>query len=76
MPCAPTSAWCTDGCRQGEVVFAWSYGVVLPNITRKQFTEAQLGQTITPHRVICSDEMTDSVGPKTGSRAACGRCSP
>ena len=44
-----------DGRRQGEVVFAWSYGVVLPNITRKQFTEAQLGQAIAPHRVICSD---------------------
>ena len=53
-----------DGRRQGEVVFAWSYGVVLPNITRKQFTEAQLGQAIAPHRVICSDEMTDSVEPE------------
>ena len=64
-----------DGRRQGEVVFAWSYGVVLPNITRKQFTEAQLGQAIATHRVICSDEMTDSVEPET-FRAACGRCSP
>ncbi len=54
-----------DGRRQGEVVFAWSYGVVLPHITRKQFTEAQLGQAIAPHRVICSDEMTDSVEPET-----------
>ena len=54
-----------DGRRQGEVVFAWSYGVVLPNITRKQFTEAQLGKAIAPHRVICSDEMTDSVEPET-----------
>ena len=54
-----------DGRRQGEVVFAWSYGVVLPNITRKQFTEAQLGQAIAAHRVICSDEMTDSVEPET-----------
>ena len=53
-----------DGRRQGEVVFAWSYGVVLPNITRKQFTEAQLGQAIAAHRVICSDEMTDSVEPE------------
>ena len=50
-----------DGRRQGELVFAWSYGVVLPNITRKQFTDAQLGEAIAPHRVICSDEMTDSV---------------
>ena len=51
-----------EGRRQGEVVFAWSYGVVLPNITRKQFTESQLDQAIAAHRVICSDEMTESVG--------------
>ena len=50
-----------DGRRKGDLVFAWSYGVVLPNITRKQFTDAQLGQAIAAHRVICSDEMTDSV---------------
>ena len=50
-----------DGRRQGEVVFAWSYGVVLPNITRKQFSDAQLGQAISADRVICSDEMTESV---------------
>ncbi len=47
--------------RQGEVVFAWSYGVVLPNITRKQFQDAQLGEAIAAHRVVCSDEMTESV---------------
>jgi len=50
-----------DGRRQGEVVFAWSYGVVLPNITRKQFTDSQLDKAIAAHRVICSDEMTESV---------------
>ena len=47
--------------RQGEVVLAWSYGVVLPNITRKQFTDAQLEGAIAAHRVVCSDEMTESV---------------
>ena len=47
--------------RQGEVVFAWSYGVVLPNITRKQFTDAQLGEAIAAHRVVCSDEMAAGV---------------
>ena len=54
-----------DGRRQGEVVFAWSYGVVLPNITRKQFTESQLDQAIAGHRVICSDEMTEGVEAET-----------
>ena len=46
---------------QGQLVFAWSYGVVLPNITRKQFTDAQLEGAIAAHRVICSDEMVPSV---------------
>ena len=41
-----------DGRYQGNLVFAWSYGVVLPNITRKQFTDAQLGGAIAAHRVI------------------------
>jgi len=50
-----------DGCRQGELVFAWSYGVVLPHITRKQFQDAQLDGAIAAHRVICSDEMTETV---------------
>lgn len=50
-----------DGKRRGELLFAWSYGVVLPNITRKQFTDAQLEGAIAAHRVVCSDEMTDSV---------------
>ena len=50
-----------DGRRQGELVFAWSYGVVLPNITRKQFTDAQLDRAVAADRVVCSDEMTDNV---------------
>ena len=50
-----------DGRYQGNLVFAWSYGVVLPNITRKQFTDAQLSGAIAAHRVICSDEMVPSV---------------
>ena len=50
-----------EGRRQGEVVFAWSYGVVLPNITRRQFTEARLDEALAAHRVICSDEMTEGV---------------
>ena len=50
-----------DGRRQGEVVFAWSYGVVLPNITRKQPTDSQLDQAIAAHRVFCSGETTGSV---------------
>lgn len=50
------------GLHQGKLAFPWSYGVVLPNITRKAFTEAELHHAIAPHRVICKDEMLESVG--------------
>jgi len=50
-----------DGKYKGKLAFPWSYGVVLTNITRKQFTEAELGSAIEPHRVICQDEMVESV---------------
>ncbi|AVP58931.1 DNA helicase II [Pulveribacter suum] len=50
-----------EGPRKGELVFAWSYGVVLANITRRQFTDAGLAQAVAARRVICSDEMTEGV---------------
>ena len=50
-----------DGRYKGKLAFPWSYGVVLPNITRKQFDTAQLHHAIEPHRVICQDEMLESV---------------
>ena len=37
------------------------HGVVLCNITRKEFDAAQLGVAIASDRVICKDEMTESV---------------
>jgi hypothetical protein len=42
----------------GKLSFPWSYGVVLTNITRKQFGAAELNLAIESHRVICADEMT------------------
>jgi hypothetical protein len=45
----------------GQLCFPWSYGVVLTNITRKQFLAAELQHAIEPHRVICSDEMIEAV---------------
>ncbi len=50
-----------DGNHQGKLIFPWSYGVVFTNITRKQFREAELGQAIEKHRVICQDEMLEAV---------------
>lgn len=50
-----------SGQHQGKLAFPWSYGVVLPNITRAQFEKAELGHAIEPHRVLCQDEMGESV---------------
>ena len=51
-----------DGPHQGKLAVPWSYGVVFSNITRKQFDAAELQHAIEPHRVICQDEMLESVG--------------
>ena len=50
-----------DGPHQGKLAFPWSYGVVFTNITRKQFMEAQLHRAIEPTRVMCKDEMLETV---------------
>jgi hypothetical protein len=51
-----------DGAHAGKLAFPWSYGVVFTNITRKQFQAAELQHAIEPHRVLCQDEMLESVG--------------
>ena len=51
-----------DGPHAGKLAFPWSYGVVFTNITRKQFDAAELHNAIEPHRVVCQDEMLESVG--------------
>lgn len=54
-----------DGKYKGKLAFPWSYGVVFTNITRKQFNDAELGNAIESHRVICQDEMLESVDAET-----------
>lgn len=62
-----------DGARAGKLVFPWSYGVVFPFITRKQFEAAELSNAIEPHRVICQDEMQEmEVGGDSGFGARLG----
>ena len=46
---------------QGKLVFPWGYGVVLANISRKNFQLTDLGRVIPPDCVICQDEMVESV---------------
>lgn len=54
----------SDGVQAGKLTFPWSYGVVLPNITRAQFESAQLQLAIEPQRVLCKDEMRESLEPE------------
>ena len=46
---------------QGYLLFPWSYGVVLSNISRKQFDSSDLGKVLPPDRVICQDEMSATI---------------
>ena len=53
-----------EGRYKGKLAFPWSYGVVFPNITRKQFLDAELQHALEPHRVVCQDEMLESAEPE------------
>ncbi|MEQ1527207.1 MAG: 3'-5' exonuclease [Gallionella sp.] len=49
----------------GHLLLPWGFGVVLTNITRKQFGDAGLDQAIPSDKVICKDEMTESVSAES-----------
>ena len=53
-----------SGRYQGNMVFPYGYGVVLSNITRRQFESTDLGEVLPEHQVICKDEMVESVEPE------------
>lgn len=57
-----------DGRFQGKLLFPYGYGVVFPNITRKQWNEAvpELDQErlLPAHRVVFKDEMTATADPE------------
>lgn len=48
----------------GKLAMPWGWGVVLTRVTRRQFNEAGWNEVLDPDRVICSDEMTESVDPE------------
>lgn len=50
---------------KGNMVFPYGYGVVLSNITRRQFESTDLGEVLPEHQVICKDEIVESVEPET-----------
>jgi len=45
----------------GKLIMPWAWGVVLANITRKQFEEGALGEVLPEHLVICRDELYETV---------------
>jgi hypothetical protein len=50
-----------EGHHKGKLVVPYGYGAALTRITRKQFEAARLGEVLDPDRVICGDEMTETV---------------
>jgi hypothetical protein len=50
-----------DGRYRGNLICPYGFGVVLSNITRKQFDKAQLGEVLPPNQTLCSDEMVEAV---------------
>lgn len=46
---------------EGHLIMPWACGVVLSNISRKQFVDGKLDEVIPAHLVICRDEMYDTV---------------
>ena len=50
-----------EGKYKGRLLLPWGYGVVLTNITRSQFEQAQLSEVMPANSVICQDEMMENV---------------
>jgi hypothetical protein len=70
----PLLVW-PSGSLKGKFFFPYGIGVVLSNISRKQFDDGELGAVLPAHLVICQDEMTESADAEA-SRRGCGGCSP
>lgn len=49
------------GKHQGRLCFPYGYGVVFSNIHRKSFENTDLGEIVDGNRVICQDEIFESV---------------
>ena len=58
----PQLTW-PSGSLKGKPFFPYGHGVVLTNISRKQFDTAELENVLPAHLVICQDEMMESVDP-------------
>ncbi|MDE2248900.1 MAG: NERD domain-containing protein/DEAD/DEAH box helicase, partial [Xanthomonadaceae bacterium] len=45
----------------GKLIMPWAWGVVLANITRRQFDDGALAEVLPEHLVICRDELYETV---------------
>ncbi len=45
----------------GKLIMPWAWGVVLANITRKQFDDGGLAEILPGHLLICRDELYETV---------------
>lgn len=52
------------GRHQGKLAFPYGYGVVLTNISRKQFSNTDLQAVLPWNRTLCSDEMLENTDPE------------
>lgn len=50
---------CSEGRYQGKLLFPWACGLVLTNITRKDYEQTDLGDVIDSRWIIFKDEMTE-----------------
>lgn len=61
-----------DGPHKGQPLFPYAHGVVLTNITRKQFQQGELGHVLKENLVICKDEMTENIDAETFQKSLWG----
>ncbi|MGJ7916966.1 DEAD/DEAH box helicase [Massilia sp. LXY-6] len=60
----PLLVW-PSGSLKGKPFFPYGHGVVLTNITRKQFDRTDMADVLPAHLVICQDEMTEHADPES-----------
>ncbi len=49
---------------RGQLCFPYGYGVVLTNMSRRQFDASDMGEVLPQHQTLCQDEMVQSVDPE------------
>jgi len=56
----PQLIW-AEGRYQGKLLFPWAFGVVLTNITHKEYMQTDLPDVIDPHSIMFKDEIAETV---------------